>query len=99
MVDMKDLRVGDRVKIVDEWNELTYQNMSGKMDKWLGTVMTVKGIHDGFCVMEEDQNDRPGCPGFLHGWSWNKYCIDCVVPEGDGEFDVATDEELLAFLK
>ena len=95
MVDMKDLRVGDRVKIVDGWNAYTSENSAGKMDKWLGAVMTVKEIYDGFCIMKEDQNDRTG---FFHGWSWNKYCIDCIVSEG-GEFDVATDEELLAFLK
>ncbi len=97
MVDMKDLWVGDRVKIVDEWNDLTCQNLAGKMDKWLGTVMTVKEISHYSCAMEEDQNENENS-GF-HGWSWNKHCIDYVVSEGDGEFDVATDEELLAFLK
>lgn len=68
--EFKNLKVGDKVKIVstkkcDKWNN------EGKMDKWLGKVMTIRQINieddnefGQFCKMEEDINE------VYSGWLW-----------------------------
>lgn len=67
--------VGDLVRIVDHWDPhgLCLQNRSGEMDKYLGTVVTIKsilgGLHPAYEI-EEDKVDRCG-----RGWVWNDYCI------------------------
>lgn len=65
MVDISTLNPGDRVRIVDRWpaDGSARQNPDGKMDKWLGSVMTVSGVGNGFVKMLEDCNDR-------HSWGW-----------------------------
>lgn len=37
---MEKYKVGDKVRIVDKWKDGCYQNLKGKMDKWLGKVMS-----------------------------------------------------------
>lgn len=66
--------VGDKVKIVDKWNDKTMENTFGHMDKYLGTVMTIRRIcPDGDYQMIEDEREYAG------GWYWNKYCIEGKV--------------------
>jgi hypothetical protein len=65
--------VGDKVKIVDKWNDKTKENSVGHMDKYLGTVMTIRGMRYGEYRMEEDKAD------WDDGWYWNKYCIEGKV--------------------
>ena len=36
-------KVGDKVRIIGKWIAGCNQNNEGKMDKWLGKVMTIKG--------------------------------------------------------
>ena len=69
---MSKFNVGDKVKIVDKWNEHTYQNRDGEMDKWLGKVMTIREITPwGSYFMEEDETEHCGT-----GWLWNDACIE-----------------------
>ncbi len=89
--------VGDRVRIVKEWNKDTCQSIFGSMDKWLGKVMTIKRVVDsyGFGVyqMVEDQNE---CPG---GWFWNEACIAGLATEDNRKIVITTDgKETLARL-
>lgn len=66
--------IGDKVKIVDKWNDKTMENTFGCMDKYLGTVMTIRRIcPDGDYQMIEDEREYAG------GWYWNKYCIEGKV--------------------
>lgn len=66
-------QVGDKVRIVSSkiggsWNP------NGKMDKWLGKVMTIKNRCDSFGLtyrMLEDQE----------GWNWHEHMIECKVEE------------------
>lgn len=72
---MSKYKVGDKVRIVDKYGGGCNQNMRGKMDKWLGKVMTIKAIrYDcGYISsyrMEEDQEENYG-----YGWAWNDKCI------------------------
>ena len=39
---MAEYQVGDRVRIVSEWNNECHQNPEGLMDGWLGATMTIK---------------------------------------------------------
>ena len=70
---MSKYRVGDKVRIVSEWNEKTNESVFGSMDKWLGKVMTIRRIDNTFgkfvYKMEEDKNE---C---ISGWAWNEACI------------------------
>lgn len=68
---MAKYKVGDKVRIVD--HRTGPMNNFGKMDKWLGKVMTIikSGINtEGvYYCMEEDRDD------FLGHWCWYEYMI------------------------
>lgn len=58
--------VGDTVRIVDKWNESTMQVDDGRMDKYLGKVMTIVSIYRNRTYrMQEDSGV----------WAWNENCI------------------------
>ena len=67
-------KVGDKVRIVSQWGPHCNQNPEGRMDKYLGTVMTIRDTSDGKYFMEEDKHDRIA-PLFSRGWVWNEHCI------------------------
>ena len=50
-------KVGDKVRIVSKWGEGCCQNRSGKMDKWLGKVMTVRYVSERWYQMAEDSEN------------------------------------------
>lgn len=59
-------KVGDKVRIVDHWNDECCQNFDGYMDEWLGKVMTIASMTSwGSYIMKED-NGR---------WVWNASTI------------------------
>lgn len=65
---MEKYKVGDKVRIVDKWKDGCCQNFKGKMDKWLGKVMTIRAVFDNdrACYrMEEDEEENCGA-----GWYW-----------------------------
>lgn len=62
---MAKYKVGDRVRIVKEWNDGCCQNPEGLMDKWLGQTMTIKCIYYGGYFMVEDNGS----------WVWRNSCI------------------------
>ena len=74
MLGLGNYNVGDRVRIVPtkgtrDWNDL--------MDKYLGTVMTVKKIEGAsgtYYRMVEDQYDRRS-GGWVCGWVWGEDMI------------------------
>ena len=60
MIDMSIIHPGDKVRIVDAWNEECRQNPGGQMDRWLGQVVTVnKVFHDRVRILEDEGR-----------WSW-----------------------------
>lgn len=66
-------KVGDKVRIVSKWGKGCRQNSLGKMDKWLGKVMTIRSVD---CVdlsykMDEDKDEHGGC-----GWYWFENSIE-----------------------
>jgi len=92
MIDFEDVHRGDKVRIVSEWlDENGTQNHEGKMDKYLGAVMTVREVHDGYLKMEEDSCDDRSAD--RDGWFWFEDLIDCVIgPE------LASDEDFANLL-
>lgn len=65
---MAKYKVGDKVRIVDHRTE--NMNPFGEMDKWLGKVMTIRGLFLRGYVMEEDYGEYGGC-----GWYWDDSMI------------------------
>lgn len=84
--------VGDRVRIIDDWSKGDdSQNHAGKMDKWLGKVMTINevNVEHNCYYMKEDSGEA--WHGSLKGWKWNEVMIECKVEEE--ETDVFTYED------
>lgn len=61
---MAKYKVGDKVRIVD--HRTGYMNNFGKMDKWLGKVMTIRECLSSGYWMEEDYGEY-----FGYGWCWD----------------------------
>ena len=72
IVKQDKYKVGDKVKIVDEWCEGCVQNPFGKMDKYLGTIMTIKEVNPTGSYNMEDDNGR---------WYWYLNAIEGKVIE------------------
>ncbi len=58
--------VGDKVRIVSAWGPDCCQNVEGKMDHWLGQVMTIRECAGSGYRMEEDQDENDD-----GGWYWS----------------------------
>ena len=56
-------KVGNKVRIVCEWGEGCHQSPDGKMDKWLGKVMTIRYVGELLYRMVEDSTEYDG-----EGW-------------------------------
>ena len=64
--------VGDKILIKDHW-ESGKQNSDGEMDKYLGSIMTIKYVEDDYKYrMEEDDNE----------WVWDAKDIEGKLIEG-----------------
>lgn len=63
-------KVGDKVRIVSEWGIGCSQNSAGRMDKWLGEVMTIRAIAGSCYKMMEDSHENNG-----YGWNWREPTI------------------------
>ena len=85
-------KVGDKVRIVSEWGKGCHENADGKMDKWLGKVMTIISVDcDRECYkMREDKSEHNG-----YGWYWFENCVaglaceNKIVITSDGEKTLA----------
>jgi hypothetical protein len=65
---MAKYKVGDKVRIVDHRTD--NMNPFGEMDKWLGKVMTIRGLFLSGYRMKEDYDEYGGC-----GWWWDDSMI------------------------
>lgn len=69
-------KVGDKVRIVSKKMGCGW-NSEGRMDKWLGKVMTIREVFDdGLCKMAEDAHEFAGS-----GWYWFPHMIEGLAPE------------------
>ena len=67
---MSKYKVGDKVRIVSAWDKGSIHNNRGKMDHWLGKIMTIRNVAGKYYHMEEDYKENSGC-----GWAWNEFMI------------------------
>lgn len=97
MVPVETLSPGVRVKIVEQWNDNSGQNLSGLMDKYLGQIVTVLDIQGNFVYIEEDNGD---CSFHESGhWNWNKFCFDYIVEDGAQEdFEPSSNNEIFSLI-
>ena len=94
MVNRADLYPGVRVRIIDSWDELPeddrWENPSGKMDGYLGTVMTVRRVlSDGWIRMVEDAGDpirKEEC------WVWKENAFVEIVSDNMDNIDPSCDD-------
>lgn len=77
IVKQDKYEVGDKVKIIDNWVHGCHQDSDGKMDKWLGKMMTVRQVNVSDYKMSEDKEDS----FWGNGWAWNALCIEGKVIE------------------
>lgn len=72
-------KVGDKVRIVDQWNDDCCQNLEGKMDEWLGKVVTIVAVTPwgGYRMKEDD------CT-----WGWNDAAIAGLAEDFEKESSV-----------
>lgn len=61
---MAKYKVGDKVRIVNHRTD--HMNSFGKMDKWLGKVMTIRDLSSPGYWMREDYGENYG-----YGWLWD----------------------------
>ena len=89
--ELNKLKPGDMVVIVDQWPRPKDgpQNPHGKMDKWLGQIMTVRRAGPRDVQMEEDQNE-------YGGWYWYPEMIDRVF-DGCESPDASELNDFLGF--
>ena len=73
-------KVGDRVRIVDNWVDGCHRHLSGGMDKWLGKVMTIRVVDESnrCYFMVEDKHDIRS--GSFNGWYWFEPAIAGLAP-------------------
>lgn len=102
MVDIEEINVGDKVKIVSSWNPDCHENNYGCMDEYLGMVVTVTKVirrpttpfppaipFPPHIKIEEDK----GC------WSWVGAAIECIVVDDDDTLVGEDKDVFINFLK
>lgn len=85
MVKVSDLRVGDRVRIVDHWTPGCAQNSSGYMDSYLGQIVTVSKIRDSgisFEIYEDNRHKFDDCEPYKK-WVFFAPCIAEIICDED----------------
>lgn len=92
--ELKTLKAGDRVRIVSERGEGHWNN-EGKMDKWLGKIMTVDCFVGEDLKMVEDKAENFGC-----GWYWEAPMIAEKINPCTKEIHITVDgNKTIAVLK
>lgn len=80
-------KVGDKVRIVKKWADGSSPNSQGRMDKWLGKVMTIKSVHgnSGRREFYYDMFEDEGEYFAGNGWMWFEDMIAGIVDFADNE--------------
>lgn len=85
--EFNTLKPGDKVRIAKEKTGFGW-NCEGLMDKWMGEVMTVREVLNGWVKMEEDKEEH------LKGWFWYPEMIECKVEDGPSNAKAKKEEEM-----
>ena len=76
-------KIGDKVRIATKKLIPEYWNEEGKMDKWMGKVMTIKEIFLSTPAyrMLEDEGEN-----FGRGWLWYDNMIEGLADDDKGNY-------------
>ena len=96
VVNLKDLSPGMKVKIVDAWGTRCYVNSEGRMDRHLGTIVTIKWVSDVFACIEEDVGE--GTYGDNKNWEWYPNTFDYIVGNESPDIEPANESEIRSFI-
>lgn len=89
MVDLCMLTPGMKVKIVDHWVDGCCPNNYGKMDKFIGSIVTIYNVYGDYATINEDCGH----------WLWTKHCFDCIIDEcEDKPMETASEQEIYAMI-
>lgn len=96
MVDIKMLRPGTKVKVVDQWPVACGFNHSGNMDKYLGQIVTVLETNIVSVLIEEDAGEHP----YLKGghFHWNRRCFDHIVEDKKEDAECPSNRSDFSFI-
>ena len=86
---MAQYKIGDRVRIVREWNNECHQNPEGLMDRWLGAIMTIKSWNGVSYQMEEDVGER----GENYSWNWYPAAIAGLADAAENNEELLDEAE------
>ena len=94
--EYNDIQVGDKIKIVDHWNEFTKESAYGNMDYLLGRTLEVteeattttvrKGREISAFIIRD---------GEYGGWSLNRHCVEKVIKYSVKSIDDKSLEKML----
>lgn len=98
MVPIAELSPGMRVKIVDQWVNGCCQNDAGRMDKYLGQIVTILSVGRYAAHIEEDAGE---CGWHRGGhWEWLPESFDYIVEGNEYEdFEPASNSEILSLFR
>lgn len=71
VIDIKTLRPGTRVKVVDQWPLVFGFNHSPEMNRHLGQVVTIQSVDERTVRVKEDGEHK----------NWSVQCFDRVVED------------------
>ena len=98
MVNIRSIRPGMFIRLVDDINSCQYPDPEGCMQEKAGTIQQVKEVRDGshydgdnYVTIENDSYSysEPG-PEWFHGWNWFGDMIAEVYEEDPRETEVVT---------
>ena len=92
MVDLKDVRPGTKLLVVS--NRVTGMNSHGRMDKWLGKVVTCDRVVHGTILLEEDRGDCPFQEDVGFRWKWSSKMFECIVDDLESDFEAPDINEM-----
>lgn len=98
MVNIKEIRPGMFIRLVDDINSCEYPDFEGCMQEKAGTIQQVKEVMDGshhdsdnYVTIENDSySSVKQVPGWFLGWQWFGDMIAEVYEEDPRETEVVT---------
>ena len=95
--EYNDIQVGDKIKIVDHWNEFTKESAYGNMDYLLGRTLEVTEEATTTTVRKSDLWNEFVIEKIKGGsfWLLNLHCIEKVIKYKSKSIDDKSLEKML----
>ena len=96
--EFNNIEIGDKIKIVDEWNDFTRENSDGHMDYRLGHIFEVTNKATTTTVEKNDTYYNLKIIKMNSGydyWFLNEFCIENVIKHNLKSITDASLEKML----